>query len=65
MCGQKGLPKMVMWPVCLSSAGMTVTPCLQFCCYRNAKRVAEVWLGDHKRFFYESQPNARALDAGR
>jgi len=31
---------------------------------RNAKRVAEVWLGDHKRFFYESQPNARALDAG-
>jgi hypothetical protein len=28
-------------------------------------RVAEVWLGDHKKFFYESQPNARALDAGR
>ncbi|KDR14208.1 polypeptide N-acetylgalactosaminyltransferase 2-like [Zootermopsis nevadensis] len=31
---------------------------------RNTKRVAEVWLGDHKRFFYEAQPNARALDAG-
>jgi hypothetical protein len=35
------------------------------CCCRNTKRVAEVWLGDHKRFFYEAQPNAKTLDAGR
>jgi hypothetical protein len=35
------------------------------CCCRNTKRVAEVWLGDHKRFFYEAQPNAMAVDAER
>ncbi|KAJ9593969.1 hypothetical protein L9F63_014610, partial [Diploptera punctata] len=29
---------------------------------RNTKRIAEVWLGEHKRFFYEAQPTARSIN---
>ncbi|XP_068082133.1 polypeptide N-acetylgalactosaminyltransferase 16 [Anabrus simplex] len=31
---------------------------------RNTKRIAEIWLDDHKRFFYEARPNANEVDAG-
>ncbi|KAK7865034.1 hypothetical protein R5R35_000050 [Gryllus longicercus] len=31
---------------------------------RNTKRIAEVWLDDHKRFFYEARPSATEIDVG-
>lgn len=31
---------------------------------RNSKRIAEVWLGGHKRFFYDERPAATIIDVG-